>query len=129
MASRDRSNKMLSNCFDVEEMERSRTATSSLVLNFSPVQFEDAELTVARLPNGKDGEQVLKQLRDAHNGNHVFRRKGPGPRLGRVPTPDPARTFWAPPLRCCQRGGLPLPVDASGVIPQSTRPPRAADGP
>jgi hypothetical protein len=77
--SRDRSNKMLSNCFEVEEIERSRTASSSLVLNFSPIQFDDREIRVGRLPYGKDGEQVLQQLRDQHNGTHVFRREGGGP--------------------------------------------------
>jgi hypothetical protein len=46
-------------------------------LNFSPIQFDDREIEVGRLPYGNDGEQVLQQLRDAHNGTHVFRREGP----------------------------------------------------
>jgi len=68
---------MLSNCFEVEEMESSRTPSSNRVLNFSPVRFDDAEITVGCLPYGSDGEQVLAQLRREHNGSHVFRRDGP----------------------------------------------------
>ena len=49
----------------------------SLFLNFSPIQFDDREIGVGRLPYGGDGEQVLRQLRDEHNGTHVFRRDGP----------------------------------------------------
>ena len=49
------------------------------VLNFSPIQFDDREISVGRLPYGKDGEQVLQQLRDAHHRTHVFRRDGHGP--------------------------------------------------
>jgi hypothetical protein len=45
-------------------------------LNFSPIQFDDREIEVGRLLYGNDGEQVLQQLRDAHNGTHVFRREG-----------------------------------------------------
>ena len=55
----------------------SRTASSSLVLNFSPIQFDDCEISVGRLPYGKDGEQALRQLRDAHYATHVFRRQWP----------------------------------------------------
>ncbi len=58
-------------------MEGSRAASSDLVLNFSPVQFDDAELTVGCLPYGPDGNQVLAQLRREHNGTHLFRRGGP----------------------------------------------------
>jgi hypothetical protein len=50
-----------------------------LVLNFSPIQFDDAEITVGRLPYSDDGEQVLQQLRDEHSATHVFRREGAGP--------------------------------------------------
>jgi hypothetical protein len=49
------------------------------ILNFSPIQFDDCEISVGRLPYGKEGEQVLQQLRDEHNGTHVFRREGRGP--------------------------------------------------
>jgi hypothetical protein len=68
---------MLNNCSEVEEMESSRTPSSNRVLNFSPVRFDDAEITVGCLPYGSDGEQVLEQLRREHNGSHVFRRDGP----------------------------------------------------
>ena len=46
-------------------------------MNFSPVRFDDAEITVGCLPYSQDGEQVLEQLRRQHNGSHVFRRDGP----------------------------------------------------
>jgi len=49
----------------------------SLVLNFSPIRFDDAEITVGSLPYGQDGEEILAQLRREHNGSHVFRRDGP----------------------------------------------------
>ena len=48
----------------------------SLVLNFSPIQFDDSEINVGRLPYGDDGEEVLRQLREEHNATHVFRREG-----------------------------------------------------
>jgi hypothetical protein len=48
----------------------------SLVLNFSPIHFDDREIRIGRLPYGDQGEQVLQQLRDGHNGTHVFRREG-----------------------------------------------------
>jgi hypothetical protein len=52
------------------------SAASRLVLNFSPVRFDDAEITVGCLPYGQDGDQVLKRLREEHNGTHIFRREG-----------------------------------------------------
>jgi hypothetical protein len=48
----------------------------SLVLNFSPVRFDDCEINVGQLPYGDDGKEVLKQLREEHNATHVFRREG-----------------------------------------------------
>jgi hypothetical protein len=65
-----------SNCFKVEQIETARKASSNLVLNFSPVQFNDIEMTIGCLPYGQDGEQVLEQLRREHNRTHVFRRNG-----------------------------------------------------
>jgi len=58
-------------------METSRTPSANRVLNFSPVRFDDAEITVGCLPYGLDGEKLLEQLRGEHNGTHVFRRDGP----------------------------------------------------
>ena len=49
----------------------------NLILNFSPVQFEDRQIAVGRLPYGDDGEELLKHLREEHNATHVFRRDGP----------------------------------------------------
>jgi hypothetical protein len=48
----------------------------SLVLNFSPIRFDDSEINVGQLPYGDDGEEVLRQLREEHNATHVFRREG-----------------------------------------------------
>lgn len=49
----------------------------SLLLNFSPIEFEDAEIEASLFPYGTDGEQVLKQLRQQNWATHVFRRDGP----------------------------------------------------
>ena len=47
----------------------------SLVLNFSPIRFDDCEINVGQLRYSDDGEEVLKQLREEHNATHVFRRE------------------------------------------------------
>ena len=49
----------------------------SLLLNFSPIEFADAEIEAGLFPYGADGEQVLKQLRQQNWATHVFRRDGP----------------------------------------------------
>lgn len=49
----------------------------TLLLNFSPIEFEDAEIEVGLFPYGADGEQVLKKLRQENWVTHVFRRDGP----------------------------------------------------
>jgi len=49
----------------------------SLVLNFSPIRFDDAEITVGRLPYGDDGEHVLERFREERSATHFFRREGP----------------------------------------------------
>jgi hypothetical protein len=46
-----------------------------LALNFSQIQFDDAEITVVCLLYGDDGEKVLQQIQDERNGTHVFRRQ------------------------------------------------------
>lgn len=58
-------------------MAREYKGRWSLVLNFSPIQFDDREISVGRLPYGNDGDQVLKQLRLEHYATQVFRREGP----------------------------------------------------
>jgi hypothetical protein len=68
---------MLGKCFEVEETQQSEAAHATRVLNFSPIRFNDAEITVGRLHYGQDGEHVLEQLRREHNDTHVFRREGP----------------------------------------------------
>ena len=45
-------------------------------MNFSPIRFDDSEISVGQLPYGDDGEEVLKPLREKHNATHVFRREG-----------------------------------------------------
>jgi len=49
----------------------------SLLLNFSPVEFADAEIEVGVFPYDADGEEVLKKLREENLATHVFRRDGP----------------------------------------------------
>jgi hypothetical protein len=48
----------------------------ALILNFSPIHFEDQEISVGRLPYGTDGDETLKALRREHSGTHVFLREG-----------------------------------------------------
>ena len=45
-------------------------------MNFSPIQFDDCEISVGQLAYGDGGEEVLKQLREEHKATHVFRREG-----------------------------------------------------
>jgi hypothetical protein len=54
----------------------SKDVTVRLVLNFSPIGFDDREISVGRLPYGDDGEQILEQLREQNHATHVFRRDG-----------------------------------------------------
>lgn len=49
----------------------------SLVLNFSPIRFDDADIEASVFPYDKDGEGALKALRQQHLATHVFRRDGP----------------------------------------------------
>jgi hypothetical protein len=48
----------------------------SLLLNFSPIEIDDAQIGVGTFPYGPDGEQALKALRQEHWKTHVFRRDG-----------------------------------------------------
>ncbi|WP_244148124.1 argonaute/piwi family protein [Syntrophobacter fumaroxidans] len=48
-----------------------------MLLNFSPIEFEDTEIEPGFFPYGTDGEQVLKELRQQYRATHVFRRDGP----------------------------------------------------
>jgi len=54
-----------------------KSPTAELLLNFSPLQFDDAEVNAGVFPYGADGEEVLKKLRQEHWATHVFRRDGP----------------------------------------------------
>ncbi len=51
-------------------------SSAGLVLNFSPLEFEDKEITVEVFPYGSDGDEKLKNLRLQHWATHVFRRDG-----------------------------------------------------
>jgi hypothetical protein len=51
-------------------------ASSDLVLNISPIQFDNHEIRIGRLTCGADRKPVLEQLRNEHNGTHVFRCEG-----------------------------------------------------
>jgi Piwi domain len=53
-----------------------RSATVGLLLNFSPIEFDDTEIETGVLAYGADGEEVLKKLRQEHWATHVFRRNG-----------------------------------------------------
>ena len=53
------------------------SSAAGLLLNFSPLQFDDAEVDAGVFPYGADGDEVLKKLRQEHWATHVFRRDGP----------------------------------------------------
>jgi hypothetical protein len=77
-----------------------------LVLNFSPIGFDNAEITVGCLPYGEGGEQVLQQLRDDHNSTHVFRRDGPDSILAVSVTSDAALIGEPKTIRLKEHFGL-----------------------
>lgn len=51
--------------------------TTGLVLNFSPLEFDDTEVDAGVFSYGPNGDEVLKRLRKEHWATHVFRRDGP----------------------------------------------------
>ena len=53
-----------------------------LVLNFSPLSFDNAEIEVDVLDYGADGSEALKRLRQEHWATHVFRRDGADQMVG-----------------------------------------------
>lgn len=54
-----------------------KSSAVGLVLNFSPLQFEDKEVEARIFRYGPDGDETLKNLRKEHGATHVFRRDGP----------------------------------------------------
>jgi hypothetical protein len=60
---------------------------TNLVLNFSPIHFNDAEVHVGTLEYR--GREQLRQLRSQHNTTHIFHRGG-GTRILCVPFVSPA---------------------------------------
>jgi hypothetical protein len=59
-----------------------KSSTTGLVLNFSPLCFEDKEVEGRVFPYGADGDEQLKKLRNEHWATHVFRRDGPDEIVG-----------------------------------------------
>src|ERR1035441_2899583 len=53
-----------------------KSSAAGLLLNFSPLQFDDAEVEAGVFHYGADGEGLLKKLRQEHWATHVFRRDG-----------------------------------------------------
>jgi hypothetical protein len=51
-------------------------ASLSLLLNFSPIEFDDTEIEVGLFSYDADGEEVLRKLRQHNWATHVFRRDG-----------------------------------------------------
>lgn len=61
----------------------------SLLLNFSPIEFDDVEVEARTFPFGVDGEKALNALRQKHWATHVIRRHG-ADQIVAVPLgPDP----------------------------------------
>ena len=58
------------------------SSATGLVLNFSPLEFEDKEVDAGVFPYGADGDDQLKKLRNEHWATHVFRRDGPDEIVG-----------------------------------------------
>jgi hypothetical protein len=54
-----------------------KSSTAGLVLNFSPLEFDEEEVDAGVFPYDPDGDDVLKKLRKEHWKTHVFRRDGP----------------------------------------------------
>jgi hypothetical protein len=54
-----------------------KSSGAGLLLNFSPLQFDDSAVDAGMFPYGADGEEVLKKLRQENWATHVFRRDGP----------------------------------------------------
>ena len=50
-----------------------RSSTAGLLLNFSSLEFDDAEVDAGAFPYAADGDELLKKLRQRHWPTHVFR--------------------------------------------------------
>jgi len=88
----------------------------SLVLNFAPIEFDDREITVGRLPYGNDGAQVLEQLREEHNGTHVFRRDGAKRILAVSVVPDAHLIGKAETIRLKEHLGLSAALIRNAIL-------------
>jgi hypothetical protein len=77
-----------------------RSSTTGLMLNFSPLGFEDKEVEARVFPYGADGDEQLKKLRNEHWATHVFRRDGPDEIVGIAVKADaPGRLITFTPRR------------------------------
>ena len=112
---------------------QSKSSGASMLLNFSPLQFNDTEVEAGTFPYATDGEQLLKQLRQQHWATHVFRRNGPD-KIVAVPVSAGAPQLGDKPekLRLKENlgltaslirnalinylAGLPRPVDRKSVV-------------
>jgi hypothetical protein len=54
-----------------------KSPAAGLLLNFSPLEFDDAEVDAGVFSYGTDGDEVLRKLWQEHWSTHVFRRHGP----------------------------------------------------
>jgi hypothetical protein len=79
--------------------------TLSLLLNLSPIEFDDVEIDAGVFSYGPEGNEVLKKLRQKHCSTHVFRREGPD-QIVAVPVVAGASPELAPPTKAF-RGDAP----------------------
>jgi len=54
-----------------------KSSAAGLLLNFSPLEFDDADVDAGMFSYGADGDEVLKKLRQNYWSTHVLRRNGP----------------------------------------------------
>ena len=96
-----------------------------LVLNFSPIKFDDAEIDAEMLPYGQDGEAVLKRLRRQHLTTHVFRRDGPNTIVSVPVTADAPKLGDRPKkIRLRENLGLTAALIRNSIINYLSRLPR-----
>ena len=87
-----------------------------LVLNFSPISFDDSEITIGRLPYGHDGHKQLQQLRDEHNHTHVFRRDDANSIVAIRYVPDAPLIGEQETIRLAKRLGIAASLIRNGVL-------------
>jgi len=88
----------------------------SLVLNFSPITFDDREISAGRLPYGADGKEVLERLRSEHWATHVFRRDGEHGILAVPVTADAPLLGTKETIRLAEKLGLAAAVIRNSLL-------------